>query len=435
MIVDQFRTDATDDRIERSARVRTAGRELRLAFDHPVLPGTVPSTRVDGTPMVVATVLAAMMAGEDVVVDAPVSPLVADRLDEVVTAYARWDPTLRPPRITTAGALEPGPPGPGVGCFFSRGADSMVSAALARRSPAPLTHLVFVDGLEPRHSRPTADEEIALAARAATRLDLPLCVVRTNVRALTNDWRDWADVHGAALAAIALGFDGVFGAVVIPSTQAVNELAPYGSSPVLDPLFSSESVRVHHDDLSLDRAGKIAFLTAQRPDLLPLLKVCYAEDRPDNCGRCGKCLLTMCSLVAADALPLATGFPDRVPMDALRALRPSPLHSRQHWVAVCRALGAEGVAGELRRTIERSLRRAARPGPAARVALVRDRAIGRRPTANPTWRAPERGFDWRNTSELLRLLTEGRPDRPLQPWAEPPLVRQRARPAPSTVEP
>jgi hypothetical protein len=221
---------------------------------------------------------------------------------------------------------------------------------------------------------------------------------------------------------------------VIPSTQAVNELAPYGSSPVLDPLFSSESVRVHHDDLSLDRAGKIAFLAAQRPDLLPLLKVCYAEDRPDNCGRCGKCLLTMCALVAADALERATGFPDRVPIDALQALRPSPLHARQHWVAVCRALGTDGVPGELRRTIERSLRRAARPGPAARVSLLRDRLAGRRPTLDPTWRPPERGFDWRNTSELLRLLTEGRPDRPLLPWVEPPLVRQRARPAPSTVE-
>ena len=45
MIIDQVRSDATDGRIERSARVRTAGRELRLVFDHPILPGTEPSGR------------------------------------------------------------------------------------------------------------------------------------------------------------------------------------------------------------------------------------------------------------------------------------------------------------------------------------------------------------------------------------------------------
>ena len=42
------------------------------------------------------------------------------------------------------------------------------------------------------------------------------------------------------------------------------------------------------------------------------LKVCFYEDRSDNCGSCSKCLLTMLALEAAGARDHATAFPAEI---------------------------------------------------------------------------------------------------------------------------
>lgn len=416
--------------VVRRAQVRTAGRTIELFVRiAPPLAEQV-HDRIDGSPFVAAGLLAAMVAGEDLVVDAPVSARLAARLDDVVTAFARWDPTLRPPRIVHDGGLEPLPPGIGVGCYFSRGVDSMASAALERSEPGPLTRLVFIDGIEPRHTPPTAAGEVRLAGAAATRLGLPLCVVQTNIRDLLDAWRDWVDVHGAALAAVALCFDGALGAAVVPSTHAFDELAPSGSSPVLEPLLSTESVTVHHDTMAMDRVAKVHFLAGQRPDLLPLLKVCYAQDRNDNCGRCPKCLLTMGALQSAGALDRASGFPAAVPLDAVRGLRLATMYSRLHWLSLVRALGRSGPDADLRAAVEHALWRSARPGLLHRTELTASWLTGRRPSPSVNWHDPTKGFSWRHHDVLWRAITRGAPLEATSEWAEAPLIRRRARPAP-----
>ena len=113
--------------------------------------------------------------------------------------------------------------------------------------------------------------------------------------------RDWADVVGAGLAFLATSTAGGFGHVVIPSSDGPTTVAPVGTSPMLDPLFSTAEVEVVHDAPGT-RPAKVAWLARERPELLPLLKVCFREDRPDNCGRCSKCLLTMLALEAVGSL-------------------------------------------------------------------------------------------------------------------------------------
>ena len=428
MIIDQVAVEPTDDGWTRRARVRGATGEHIVEFHLPHVEGVSLRTDEDASCFLAATILPAMLGGEDIEVDAPVSARVLAGCDDVVTAFARWNPDLRPAMVTAAGVVAASNPGPLTGCMFSRGADSMASAVVDRPGGPSLTHLIHVVGLEPHHSDRTRAEEVRLARLAGELMELPVVVPRTNVRELTDGRCDWADAHGAALAALALSMDGLFGRVVVPSTQAVDELVPFGSSPVLEPNLSSESVAIVHDSVSLDRVGKVWLLARDRPDLLPYLKVCWAEDRPDNCGRCGKCLLTMCALQAADALPLATGFPDTVPLDEIRRLRPAPVQSRQHWVAAARALGAEGERGRTRAAILDALRRSARPGPRERALQWWARLRGERARLTPSWKDPTRGFEWRHHTALLDLLTRGRPTRPIAETAEPPLVLGRARP-------
>lgn len=433
MIIDRVRTEATDTGWTRSARIRGRTGDSVVEFHLPHVDGASLRTDLDASCFLAAALLPAMLAGEDIDVDAPVSARVLAGTTEVVTAFARWNPDLRPAAITTGGVVEPAPSSPLIGCMFSRGADSMASAVVERPGNEPITHLIHVVGLEPHHSAATRDEEVRLARVAGDLMGLPLVVPRTNVRVLTDGRCDWADAHGAALAALALSMDGLFGRVIVPATQAVNELIPFGSSPVLEPNLSSESVAVVHDSVSLDRVGKVWLLARDRPDLLPYLKVCWTEDRPDNCGRCGKCLLTMCALQAADALPLATGFPATIPLDEIQRLRPSPVQTRQHWVNAARALGAEGDRGRTRAVILDALRRSARPGPRERALQWWARVRGERKRINPSWKDPTRGFEWRHHTELLDLLTRGQPTRPVSEVAEEPLVLGRARPRPDNV--
>ena len=202
MIVDRVTVTETDGGWLRTARVSGRSGELTLEFMVPHVDGASLHTG-DAAGFLAATLLPAMLDGEDLHIDAPVSATTLAGCTEVVTAFARWEHRLRPPRITTAGAADPQPPGPGTGCCFSRGADSMVSAVVERPTAAALTHLVHVVGLEPVHSPATLAEEVRLARHVGDLVGLPVVVPQTNVRRLTDGRCDWADAHGVALAALA----------------------------------------------------------------------------------------------------------------------------------------------------------------------------------------------------------------------------------------
>lgn len=384
----------------------------------------------DASPFLAAALLPAMRSGEDIQVEGSVSGMLLDALDTIAAAYTAWDPRLHLPTVTADRSVEPSPRAEGTACFFSRGVDSMLSASILRTRPAPLTHLVFSDGLEPRHSPNTAREEIRLAREAASLVGLPLVVVETDIRSFSDRFWGWGNTHGGALAGLGLALGGWLGRVVIPSSDSFASLVPFGSSPLVDPLYSTENVEIFHDDLTLTRAGKVAALVDQRPDLLTYLKVCFEEDRSDNCGRCGKCLVTMAALVAADGLSLATQFPARIDLELVRRLSIVPLQARMHWVAVMRMLGSDGAKGELREAMGEALRRSARPSPVARARLRWDWRRGRRRRPDPSWRDPDQSFDRRFNDEVLGLLVRGEPDRPLAARAEPPAARVSLRPPP-----
>jgi len=67
-----------------------------------------------------------------------------------------------------------------------------------------------------------------------------------------------------------------------------------------------------------------------------------------------------------------------------------------------------------------ALRRAARPAPAKRARTALEWARGGRARLHASWRAPERGFDWRASTRALALLHHGAPEaRPSHAAARP----------------
>lgn len=364
MIIDELQSQQHDGRATSSARLSWAGGEFRLDV---TVPAAFAPGRPDASPFLCASMLLAMRLGEDVEVRGPVSARLLERAPRIVDLYARWDPRLVRSRIRATDELEPAPRAAGIGCFLSRGVDSMYSAASPRGLPDELTQLVFCDRLEPIHSAGVRAEEVRLAGEAAELLGIPLVVIETNIRELTDPIvRDWADMAGAGLAFLGTSMSGGLGHIIIPSSDGPGTLGPSGTSPLLDPLFSTAEVDVEHDTPGT-RPAKVAWLAAERPDLLPYLKVCFNEDRPDNCGRCSKCLLTMLALEATGLRDQATAFPPEIDREALAAVRIRGLQPEEEFAEVERALRARGGSDYLAAAVADGFARAAVRTPEVRV--------------------------------------------------------------------
>jgi hypothetical protein len=286
--------------------------------------------------------LMAMRAGEDLQVDGFVDPGLYARLGEIRDIYRAYDPTLHPATVIVRGLLKRNrPPSPLTGVYLSRGVDSMYAAALGRSAVGALDCAIFIDALVPGNGEAVRAEELRLVGEASKLLGLPLVVVEAPLRRWTDGIFDWADACGAGLAWAAHELSGGLGRVVIPSSDSVKLLASTcGSSPALDPLFSSGTMTIEHGFVSRTRLGKVQWLAEHRRDLLPLLKVCLADNRADNCGRCIKCLNTMVCLRAAGVLTHASQFPPELDLDAVAALR-LPFLSLRYEFSIAQAAAAE----------------------------------------------------------------------------------------------
>ncbi len=107
--------------------------------------------------------------------------------------------------------------------------------------------------------------------------------------------------------------------VIVPSTHARADLFPWGSHPDLDPLWSSDDVRVEHHGIDTTRSQKISAI-AESAVAMRHLRVCWKNTNETyNCGTCEKCIRTKIGLRAA-AAECAT-LPGDIHNDAVRGLK------------------------------------------------------------------------------------------------------------------
>ncbi|HKP90455.1 MAG TPA: polysaccharide pyruvyl transferase family protein, partial [Thermoleophilaceae bacterium] len=400
LVVREVETRNVDGAVERSALFSWTGAERRVAIE---APAELVEADADASPFLPLALLPAMRRGDDVVIDGPVSPRLVRGAHAVAELYRAWAPDLPQPAIRVAEEREPpAASGRATGLFFSRGVDSTYSAAVPREYPGPIERLLFVRGLDPNQPPAVLDEEVRLAHAAAERLGLPLSVLRTNVHDLTRLFvANWEDIVGAALAAIGLATTGGLHTVVIAPTDSAVSLGPNGTSPVLDPLLSSEATRVVHDSVALRRVSKTLWLAENRPDLLAELRVCYGEPRADNCGRCSKCLLVMAVLRAAGALHAATLFPQELDLDLIRGWELRAVEPRTEVAELVRVLD-DGRDPELRDALMHGLAKPMWTYP------------------GPPQRSDTPGFRQRQERVLVSIVRDGLPWPPPAPDAAPP---------------
>ena len=304
MRVDELRVDPWGEGRELSGRIsfERAGLEpQRLWFRSPV----APAGQLDASPFLPALLVLSMWLGEPLAIDGPVSPRLLEHVERASLVLRSWWPELEPARVEPARAEVPATHGGDVGVFFTRGVDSWHTALeTARENPASLRLLGWTgaDLESPEHDTPQRELAAGEAlTEAAGLVPAEVDLMQSNLRRLVEPHVAWEWTHGGLLAALALAHGGLAEAR-IAGTLPFGRLTSLGSHPLLDPLWSTETMRVVHHAPEVTRVEKIAVL-AERPDVLGTLKVCDELDDPRrNCGRCGKCTRTMVGLEIAGVL-------------------------------------------------------------------------------------------------------------------------------------
>jgi hypothetical protein len=156
--------------------------------------------------------------------------------------------------------------------------------------------------------------------------------------------------------------------VWLPSSPVHQETThPYGTSPALDALWSTEQVELAHDGFEATRLEKIRALT-EVPAAMRWLRVCQAGGSDYNCGRCEKCLRTMVELHILGALDRCRTLPGELDPQVVSRAGLSPI-SRPYWEESLRHLEQSGDAS-LAQAVRAALGR--RRGPRLRRRLRRE---------------------------------------------------------------
>lgn len=276
------------------------------------------STRGDAFAAAVLPVASAM--GETLEVRGAVSPRLAWGLRQLLGVYRFWYPESSQPIELVFPRLEEAPRrGAYAGCGFSGGVDSLYTMLRylprnQRTAELALTHLVMIDGfdLDDQDDGRWFEALKKVYGPLAEAEGLRLMTVRTNLSKLRElgiamRWMPWV---GALLAAPALALSDGLGRYAIGSTGNHGDFFRYGTTPLTDPLYSTDTLQIIHDGADATRSEKLEAIAgwAAAWDRLRVCRTWRAASVDvergvvQNCGECEKCIRTMTGLAALGKL-------------------------------------------------------------------------------------------------------------------------------------
>lgn len=296
---------------------------------------TEPPYRLDADPngFLLGAYLPAWTAGESRIgIEGSVCPLLAANLTIASSIVRRWFPDLGDPPIIESDH-EYRQPGTRSGAFLSGGVDSlaMIRSLTARRPPGhpdrPSAAIVVdyqdVGGLDRHETDARFATSVSTSRRMCADMGLDVIPVRSNFCTLNRGMRFWMyRYHGAFLASMAHFLGRELRLCYIASSYPATHLVPWGSHPQLDPLYSSQHVRMLHDGVELSRLQKVEALR-DWPAALDHMYVCTSNtSNGRNCGTCEKCVRTRVHLLIAGVLGDAGAFAGGdVRAEDIRAIR------------------------------------------------------------------------------------------------------------------
>jgi hypothetical protein len=260
--------------------------------------------------------------GEDIVIDGAVDRRLLRNVRGALQIWDQWFDECSAVTIDATTEVDASPPAaPRTLACFSGGIDSYFTLGRHHRSTRgdgtnPIDALVSLAGFNtPMEGFAVMTE---LLRPVAERFDVEFVPVLTNVRygghviETPYSQTDWMVrlSHGAVLASVGHIFGARSTEFLIPSTFAYSEgdaFKPWGSSVVVDRLFSSSALSVVHDGAATSRLEKTREV-ASRPEMLREVHVCFRDWDLGNCSRCDKCLRNMAVLDILGRRDDATSF-------------------------------------------------------------------------------------------------------------------------------
>lgn len=321
----------------------------------------------NGDPFLAALLFGAMLKHEPLVIDAPISPRLREALPLIQDIEMAFEPASQRVEVVAETRDHSLPdPGtvPGVGLFFSLGVDSWYSLVKNLRDhpsgPDAITHLIPLHGLDAPFQpwdETFPPEMLRNCQRIATETGKTLLPVVSNIRRVSGPLGSWPTMHGGGLIAVALALGAGLRRVHIAASTTYNRLYPWGSHPLLDPLWSTESLGVIHDGCELNTIDKTRVIAESHPDLvLQTLRPCAGFSPDYNCGACIKCLRTMLDLLIWGYLDACETLPHTFDLAHLRlALRPGgPVHVADYTRRL-QALADQGLVPEVQQVLREHL--------------------------------------------------------------------------------
>ena len=274
--------------------------------------------------------LAAMRYGETrIAIDAPISAEVKDGLINAMKCLIDWhggDRRVIPIEAPIETEVLFPHKSPRAGALFSGGIDALAMVRdnhlnFAPDHPRRIQDGILVYGvLEGENEQDPSFQNVVKAVNTmAEDAGLNLIQVYTNAyahfRDLDEDFSFWRfEYHGSFLAAIAHAFAPRLSVASIASTYDFANLEPWGSHPLLDPLYSTTNLQVRHENAALSRLEKTK-LVGEWDIALKQLRVCNEKASYQagnyNCGNCEKCVRTMTAFLSLGMLDQIDTFKDK----------------------------------------------------------------------------------------------------------------------------
>ena len=274
--------------------------------------------------------LAAMRYGEKrIAIDAPISPEIKDGLINSMKCLINWHggdrqviPIEAPLETEVLYTDKP----TRAGSLFSGGIDALAMVGdnhlnFAPEHPRHIKDGILVYGvLEGENEYDPNFQNVVNAVKAITEnVGIQLIQLNTNAyahfRDLDRDFSFWRfEYHGSFLAGIAHAFAPRLSTASIASTYDFANLEPWGSHPLLDPLYSTSSLQVRHENAALSRLEKTR-LVGEWDEALKYLRVCNEKESYSqgnyNCSNCEKCVRTMTAFLSLGLLDRISTFKEK----------------------------------------------------------------------------------------------------------------------------
>jgi hypothetical protein len=362
------------------ARIGGRVQPVWLRTETPVMPSADAALAV--------CLMPAMRDGGTLTLTDPVSPRVLRTQREFQAIQRTWsldwefgDPPLEEVEVIAPTRLPDPPAEPGrVAAFFSGGVDSW---ATVLENP-DLTDLIFVRGTDilPHlsHQLGLADDVEGYLREAAAELGLPLHVVETNIRELSDPLARWEAYYPSAMVAVAHFLSPLFERVLMASGNDHETQLPVGSGRLINQLWNSEHLEIVDDGGRLSREERLLRI-CRHPLVQRTLRVCWHNTGGAyNCGRCRKCVLTMLSLEALGVRQQISTFPPELDLDLLPGFEFNQRILMPAWEDVLDTIRAAGRP-DLERPVEALVARGKR-----NLGLPPDYRSRKRPGPPPTVR-------------------------------------------------